>query len=234
MNKLKSGRLAVDCFKTKLNQGLAMKTKDKILFCAADLFNETGATMVTTNDIAKALSMSPGNLYFHFKNKEQIIREIFKRFSVETFEIWKPQTAQARKKMSFNILNLVEKNLELYWKYRFFHREMYILRKKDPELSKLWHRHLKKMRVLMIILYKHWVKSGHFIPIATRDEMEFVGELLFVSSNSFMLFFETKDRGSALPQRTFNKARRHLLRMLKPYLSGLARADIEIFFNKPE
>ncbi|MBC7457291.1 MAG: TetR/AcrR family transcriptional regulator, partial [Bdellovibrionaceae bacterium] len=56
-----------------------MKTKDRILLVALDLFNADGATEVTTNDIAKALKMSPGNLYFHYKNKEQIIREIFKR-----------------------------------------------------------------------------------------------------------------------------------------------------------
>ena len=163
-----------------------MKTKEKILFASIELFNESGATIITTNDIAKSLSMSPGNLYFHFKNKEQIIREIFKKFSAETTQIWKPQTKLARTKKNFNIINLVDKNLELYWKYRFFHREMYILRKKDPELSKLWHLHLKKMSLMLIIMYKHWVKSGHFLPINNRDEMEFVGE-----------FTPTRSRASA-------------------------------------
>lgn len=209
-----------------------MKTKEKILFASIELFNQSGATIITTNDIAKSLNMSPGNLYFHFKNKEQIIREIFKKFAAETALIWKPQTKLARTKMNFNIINLVDKNLELYWKYRFFHREMYILRKKDPELSKLWHQHLKKMSLLMIIIYKHWVKAGHFLPISTRDEMEFVGELLFVAANSSMLFFETKDRGMQPHQRTFEKARRHLLRMLRPYVTGQSRAEIEIFFNQ--
>ena len=47
-----------------------MKTKEKILVASIELFNQSGATIITTNDIAKSLTMSPGNLYFHFKNKE--------------------------------------------------------------------------------------------------------------------------------------------------------------------
>ncbi|MCF6310208.1 MAG: TetR/AcrR family transcriptional regulator [Sulfurimonas sp.] len=39
---------------------------------------------VTTNHIAKAAGISSGNLYCHYKNKEQIIREIYQEIS-ETF-----------------------------------------------------------------------------------------------------------------------------------------------------
>ena len=115
-----------------------MKTKDRILQASLNLFNADGATEVTTNDIAKELKMSPGNLYFHYKNKEQIIREIFKKLIIDTQTIWKPQAKIAKRKEKIYLVDFLDKNMELYWKYRFFHREMYILRKKDSELSKLW------------------------------------------------------------------------------------------------
>lgn len=202
-----------------------MKTKERILLGSLDLFNVDAASEVTTNDIARDLKMSPGNLYFHYKNKEQIIRELFKRLAQETNEIWRPQTKLARKKEDIHLVDFIDKNLQLYWKYRFFHRELYTLRKKDPELSKLWRAHLKKLGRLMIILHKHWVKGDVMLPIQSKNEMEFVGELLFVSSNSFMQFFETVDRSPN--QRTVDKARRHILRMLKPYLTGDLRDSIE-------
>lgn len=202
-----------------------MKTKERILLGALELFNANAASEVTTNDIARALNMSPGNLYFHYKNKEQIIRELFKRLASETSLIWKPQTKLAKKNEKIQLVDFIDKNLQLYWKYRFFHRELYTLRKKDPELSKLWRAHLKKLSRLMIILYKHWVRSGYMQPIQSREEMEFVGELLFVSSNSFMQFFETVDR--APNQRTIEKAKRHIMRMLTPYLSGEIKASFE-------
>lgn len=202
-----------------------MKTKERILLGALDLFNLDAASEVTTNDIARSLKMSPGNLYFHYKNKEQIVRELFKRLAQETILIWKPQTKLARKHEKIQLVDFVDKNLQLYWKYRFFHRELYTLRKKDPELSKLWREHLKKLSRLMIILYKHWVQAGVMSPIQSKNEMEFVGELLFVASNSFMQFFETVDRSPN--QRTVEKARRHILRMLRPYLTGDIRDSIE-------
>lgn len=212
-----------------------MKTKDRILSGALQLFNTDGVTEVTTNDIARGLKMSPGNLYFHYKNKEQIVREIFKRLAAETITVWKPQTKMAKKNQStqqkIQLIDFVDRNLNLYWKYRFFHREMYILRKKDPELSKLWHKHLKKISLRMIILYKHWVKSGHMVPIQSKYEMEFVGELLFVASNSFMQFFETADHGATPNVKTIEKARRHILRMLMPYLSDEIKDGFEIFFK---
>ncbi len=212
-----------------------MKTKDRILAGALNLFNVDGATEVTTNDMARELKMSPGNLYFHFKNKEQIVREIFKKMAAETITVWKPQARLAKRnrvsKQKILLIDFVDHNLNLYWKYRFFHREMYILRKKDPELSKLWHKHLKKTSLMMVILYKHWVKAGHMVPIQSKDEMEFVGELLFVASNSFMQFFETSDRGANPNLKTIEKARRHLLRMLMPYLSDETKDGFENFFK---
>ncbi len=203
-----------------------MKTKDRILLGALELFNTHAASEVTTNNIARELKMSPGNLYFHFKNKEQIIRELFKSLAQETSQIWKPQTKLAKKNEKIELVDFIDKNLELYWKYRFFHRELYTLRKKDPELSKLWRIHLVKLSRIMSILYKNWVRAGYMQPIQSKNEMEFVGELLFVSSNSFMQFFETVDR--APNQRTIEKAKRHIMRMLTPYLSG----EIKVSFEK--
>jgi hypothetical protein len=77
----------------------------------------------------------------------------------------------------------------------------------------------------MIILYKHWVRTGYMQPIKSVSDMEFIGELLFVSSNSFMQFFETVDR--APNQRTVEKAKRHIIRMLAPYMSDEIRMGFE-------
>ncbi len=205
-----------------------MKTKDRILLGSLQLFNVHGATEVTTNDISKELKMSPGNLYFHYKNKEQIIREIFKKLSKETVEVWKPQAKLAKKQQKIELIEFIEKNMQLYWKFRFFHRELYTLRKKDSDLSKLWKAHLKKLKLMMIILYKQWIKSGYMVPFQSKYEMEYISELLFITSNSFMQFFETVDGGSDIPtQKTLDKARKHIMRMLIPYLTGDTKDEFE-------
>ena len=60
-----------------------MKTRDRILDVSLDLFNSEGEAKQTAVDIANALDMSPGNLYYHFKGKEPIIEALFDRFEEE-------------------------------------------------------------------------------------------------------------------------------------------------------
>ncbi|WP_156498561.1 TetR/AcrR family transcriptional regulator, partial [Oleiphilus sp. HI0079] len=59
-----------------------MKTKERIILESLDLFNERGERNVSTNHIAAHLNMSPGNLYYHFRNKNEIIYQIFKNYEL--------------------------------------------------------------------------------------------------------------------------------------------------------
>lgn len=57
-----------------------MKTRDRILVTSLELFNTEGEATTTTLDIANVMDISPGNLYYHFKGKEQIITELFEQY----------------------------------------------------------------------------------------------------------------------------------------------------------
>ncbi len=59
-----------------------MKTRDRILHCSLALFNEEGEANTTTVDIANELDISPGNLYYHFKGKDEIIAELFQQYEL--------------------------------------------------------------------------------------------------------------------------------------------------------
>ena len=65
-----------------------MKTKDKIIYTAIKLFNKQGTNLVSTNHIAKEMGISPGNLYYHFSSKNEIIRAITDKLADELLALF--------------------------------------------------------------------------------------------------------------------------------------------------
>ena len=67
---------------------MAKNNRQRILDAGIELFNQSGTVATTTNHIARHLSISPGNLYFHFKNREAIVLELFERHCESIYEAW--------------------------------------------------------------------------------------------------------------------------------------------------
>lgn len=68
-----------------------MKTAEKILLISLDLFNSQGERNITSVDIANELDISPGNLYYHYKGKDEIINALVDSYVIKMNAI--PQTS---------------------------------------------------------------------------------------------------------------------------------------------
>lgn len=109
-----------------------MKTRDKILLSSLELFNERGERNVTTNHIAAHLAISPGNLYYHFRNKSDIIYEIFLEY--EKLVDYYLQIPDDRPLTLEDLTFYLESVFDGLWSYRFFHRDLEFLLDSDVRL----------------------------------------------------------------------------------------------------
>ncbi len=109
-----------------------MKTRDKIILASLELFNERGERNVTTNHIAAHLAISPGNLYYHFRNKSDIIYEIFLEY--EKLVDYYLQIPDDRDLTMEDMKFYLESVFDGLWSYRFFHRDLEFLLDSDERL----------------------------------------------------------------------------------------------------
>lgn len=110
-----------------------MKTRDKIVQASLELFNKHGERNISTNHIAAHLNMSPGNLYYHFRNKEDIIRSIFTLYESDIIRDFKPYLDQEVN--SELLLNYFDTLFNILWNYRFLYNNLADILSRDDVLK---------------------------------------------------------------------------------------------------
>ncbi|MCW3147502.1 TetR/AcrR family transcriptional regulator [Stutzerimonas stutzeri] len=108
------------------------KTRDRILDASLELFNAQGERNVTTNHIAAHLQISPGNLYYHFANKQAIIAELFRRYEARIDDFLRPPERALT--LGDKVVYL-EALLAAMWDFRFLHRDLEHLLEADAQLA---------------------------------------------------------------------------------------------------
>ncbi len=109
------------------------RTRERILALALRLFNDLGEPNVTTSAIAEEMNISPGNLYYHFRNKDDIVNALFEQFEREIDPLL---DGPLRREVDFEdawlFLHLL---FETIWRYRFVYRDLNDLLSKNRRLE---------------------------------------------------------------------------------------------------
>jgi len=112
-------------------------TKDRILATALDLFNAEGVGALSAVDIASALGISPGHLYYHFKGKPEILAALTAAYQGEV-ELVLETAVQACRGEGASLETLwihLHILVEEAWDARFLYREAGALALRYPDVA---------------------------------------------------------------------------------------------------
>ena len=133
-------------------------TRQAILTTAIELFNEKGTAAVSTNHIAEAMAISPGNLYYHFANKEEIIRHIHQQMVDDMDTVW--QTGEDRLPALEKFFEAMTALQGMLVNCRFFQKELSVLLLNDTQLAKAYKK-VRKARLKEIeAFFEYLIENG--------------------------------------------------------------------------
>lgn len=188
-------------------------TKEHIVDVAVALFNERGTAAVSTNHIAEAAGISPGNLYYHFRNKEEIILEAYERALRAYDAAW--ANAGAAPPSPQAILALLEDTFGAQWEFRFLQREMsWLVRANEPlrvRYRDVMFRRLSYYRSLIAA----WMAAGICRPLPD-ERLDDLILASWVVGEQWLAYLEAM--GQATDEKAVRRGGRLILEVFRPHL----------------
>ncbi|AZG15149.1 TetR/AcrR family transcriptional regulator [Cupriavidus pauculus] len=199
------------------------RTRDRILDVSLRLFNELGEPNVTTTTIAEAMEISPGNLYYHFRNKDDIINSIFVRFEQEMERRLKmPEDHKATLGESWGYLQYMS---EFLWNYRFLYRDINDLLARNRMLETNFKRIVDQKKRFAMEICRQFQEDGDME--ATPEQVDAVCTNIVVIATYWLSFqFVQHPRQYNDPEQIrgyLHGSSYHIFSILAPYLRGKAR-----------
>lgn len=109
-------------------------TRELILATSLSLFNRDGEPNVPTNLIADECDISPGNLHYHFRRKEEIVHVLCERFVSELVPLtYVDESTDTSAEAVWFRLHVL---FELKGNYRFLYRNLADIATRMPKIEK--------------------------------------------------------------------------------------------------
>jgi AcrR family transcriptional regulator len=198
------------------------RTRERILETSRALFNARGAPQVTTAEIAGEMNISPGNLYYHFRNKEEIVGELCAQFEARLAPLFAdPAGRRVDVEDLWLWLHLL---LERMGEFRFILRDVDVLAARDAKLQARLGRLMRDGIATMVELCRGLIAAGTMVA-SDREVAALARNVLLVAT--YWQSFDRIGRAPGARPDDAGRAASQVLALIGPFLVGEARALIE-------
>lgn len=201
------------------------RTAERILEVTLELFNRFGEPNVSTTLISAELGISPGNLYYHYPAKDELINSLFERYERSLGELLSASEGVRNVEDAWFFLHSL---FEIIWEYRFLYRDLNDLLSKNRLLETRFQTVLKnKSRAIRHLLDG---MSRHGAVSMDARETEPTATSMVVVLTYWLSFEYVRDPRNALEpdnaQQALLRGAHHVLNLLAPYLEATQRQHL--------
>ena len=192
------------------------RTAERILESTLVLFNRFGEPNVSTTLISAELNISPGNLYYHYPAKDELVNALFTRYQASVLEllVTAPQVEDLEDAWFF-----LHSLFERVWPFRFIYRDLNDLlsrnRKLEASMTEILQHKETAFRMLLERL------SAQAILKMGTDQLLYCSTHLVIQLTWWLSYTYVRDPRHAMEDEQAEQAMRHgaqhLLALLLPY-----------------
>lgn len=199
-----------------------MKTKQRIIKGSLELFNQKGERKTTTNHIAAHLGISPGNLYYHYANKQEIIRAIFKEYTTELLDRFRPVESQSESLVLLK--HYVNSTFSLMWKYRFLYASLADILSRDEELHKDYLAVQHKLRINLVAIVESFL-TLKLIEVKRGEIPRLVTNLHFIATG-WLGYQSAMNANTEITESMVMQGMLQILAVVKPLATPLGKEQL--------
>jgi AcrR family transcriptional regulator len=190
------------------------KTRERILTVSLAMFNDQGEPNVTTNHIADELEISPGNLYYHFRNKDDIVEHLFERYEERMDQaMLAPEDRPPELEDIWLQLHLV---FECIWEFRFLYRDLVDLLLRSRKLKMRFARILKRAHESIVEVCQGLAETG--VLNASRVEIEALAYNIAMATTFWLNFEQIRPQVGSRTEPELGRGIYQVMMLLAPFM----------------
>jgi AcrR family transcriptional regulator len=199
------------------------RTRERILETSLRLFNDFGEPNVTTTAISDELDISPGNLYYHFRSKDEIVNTIFGTFEREIDGVLAaPAARRANVEDVWLFLHVL---FEAIWRYRFLYRDLNDLLSRN-RLLEIHFKRLLEQKVTTATALCDGLAAGGELRASPREITALATNMVVVATY-WMSYEYVRNPRNLQEGEMVARGAYQVMALVAPFLGGDARALFE-------
>lgn len=201
------------------------RTAERILEVTLDLFNRFGEPNVSTTLISAEMGISPGNLYYHYPAKDELINALYTRYEQSITEILLASDDVRNVEDAWFFMHTL---FERIWHHRFLYRDLSDLLSKNRRLE-MQFQHMVRQKSRAIRAMLDAMGRAGSLRLDAR-ELDTTANCMVVVLTYWLNFEYVRDPRHALEpenaQTALLRGAAHVLNLLAPYMEAAQREHL--------